>query len=156
MAIVPNLAILALLLAGVSAGFAFCMSLVHYSTWGFIPPDAFREFQDASAMRTVPVAVVLGISSLVLTLVTAIRGLPNVPRSIIWLAVILAAIPWIATPTIMIPLQERLATAGPTSELVNELLWKDILLRSIPPVLQSIILLVAVLRSGGFAANRLR
>ena len=141
-----NIAILALLFAGVSAGFALCMSFVHYATWGFIPADAFREFQQASAIRTVPVAIALGVSSLVLTLITAIRGLPNVPRSIIWIAAILAAIPWVATPTIMLPIQERLA-AGPTSELIEQLLWRDILLRSLPPVVQSMILLVAVLRS---------
>ena len=88
-----NMAILALLFAGVSSGFALCMSFVHYATWGFIPPDAFREFQEASALRTVPVALALGVSSLALTLITAIRGLPNVPRSVIWTAVILAAIP---------------------------------------------------------------
>ena len=142
-----NIAILALLFAGVSAGFALCMSLVHYATWGFIPPDAFKEFHEASAARTVPVAIALGIPSLVLTLITAIRGLPNVPRSVIWLAVILAAVPWIATPTIMIPIQERLAAAGPTSELVNQLVSRDILLRSLPPVIQSTILFWAVSRS---------
>lgn len=142
-----KIAILALLFAGLSSGFALCMSFVHYGTWGFIPPDAFREFQQASAVRTVPLAIALGISSLVLTLITAIRGLPNVPRYIIWMAVILAAIPWIATPTIMIPIQERLATAGPASGLVEQLVWRDILLRSLPPVIQSIILLWAVLRS---------
>jgi hypothetical protein len=142
-----NIAILALLFAGVSSGFALCMSFVHYATWGFIPPDAFREFQQASAIRTVPIAIALGIPSLVLTLITAIRGLPNVPRSIIWIAVILAAIPWVTTPTIMIPIQERLAAAGPTSELIKQLLWRDILLRSLPPVIQSTILLGAVLRS---------
>jgi hypothetical protein len=49
-----NIAILALLFAGVSSGFALCMSLVHYPTWGFIPPDAFREFQQAAAIRTAP------------------------------------------------------------------------------------------------------
>ena len=142
-----NAVILALLFAGVSSGFALCMSFVHYATWEFIPPDAFRAFQQASALRTVPAAIALGISSLVLTFITAIRGLPNVPRSVIWIAVILAAIPWIATPTIMIPLQERLAAAGPASELIQQLLWKDILLRSLPPAIQSIILLGAVLRS---------
>ena len=142
-----NIAILALLFAGVSSGFALCMSVVHYASWGFIPPDAFREFQQASAIRTVPVAIGLGISSLVLTLITAIRGLPNVPRSVIWIAVILAAVPWVATPTIMIPIQERLAAAGPASELIKQLLWKDILLRSSPPVIQSMILLGAVVRS---------
>ena len=142
-----NIAILALLLAGVSSGFALCMSFVHYATWGYVPLDAFREFQQASALRTVPVAIALGISSLLLTLITAIRGLPNVPRSVIGIAVILAAVPWVATPTIMIPIQERLAAAGPSSALINELLWKDILLRSLPPVIQSLILLGAVLRS---------
>ena len=142
-----NIAILALLFAGVSSGFALCMSFVHYATWGFIPPDAFREFQQASAVRTVPVAIAFGISSLLLTLITAIRGLPNVPRSLIWIAVILAAVPWVVTPTIMIPLQERLAAAGPASGLIKQLLWKDILLRSLPPVIQSMILLGAVLRS---------
>ena len=142
-----NIAILALLLAGVSFGFALCMSFVHYATWGYIPLVAFREFQQASALRTVPLAIALGISSLLLTLITAIRGLPNVPRAVIWIAVILAAVPWIATPTIMIPIQERLAAAGPSSALINELLWKDILLRSLPPVIQSLILLGAVLRS---------
>jgi hypothetical protein len=142
-----NIAILALLFAGLSAGFAVCMSFVHYAIWGFVPPGAFGAFQQASATRTVPLAIGLGISSLVLTLITAIRGLPNVPRSVIWIAVILAAIPWIATPTIMIPFQERLAAAGPTNELINQLLWRDILLRSFPPVTQSMILLGAVLRS---------
>jgi hypothetical protein len=142
-----SIAILALLLAGVSSGFALCMSFVHYATWEFVPPDAFREFQEASAIRTVPLAIALGISSLVLTLITAIRGLPNVPRYVIWLAVILSAIPWVATPTIMIPIQERLAAAGPTSELIKQLFWKDVLLRSLPPVIQSMVLLGAVLKS---------
>lgn len=42
--------------------------------------------------------------------------------------------------------EERLATAGPVSESLNQLLWRDILLRSLPPVIQSLILLAAVLR----------
>ena len=142
-----RIAILALLFAGASAGFALCMSFVHYATWGFIPPDAFRAFQQASAVRTVPLAIALGISSLVLTLVTAIRGLPNVPRYAIWIAVILAAIPWIATPAIMIPIQEALTVEGPISELVKKLVWTDFLLRSLPPAIQSVILLWAVIRS---------
>ena len=142
-----NTAILALLFAAVSSGFALCMSLVHYATWSFIPPDAFRAFQDASAARTVPIAITLGICSFALTLITAIRGLPGVSRSVIWVAVVLAAIPWVATPIVMIPIQERLAADGPTSALIEQLLWSDILLRSLPPAIQSTILLAAVLRS---------
>ena len=140
-------AILALLCAGVSAGFALCISFVHYATWAFVPEVAFPAFQDASAVLTVPLAVLLGISSVVLTLITAIRGLPNVPRVVLWVALILAVIPWVATPTIMIPLQERLAAEGPLPELLKQLVWRDVLLRSLPPVIQSMILLGAVLRS---------
>ena len=47
----------------------------------------------------------------------------------------------------MIPIQERLAAAGPTSELIKQLFWKDDLLRSLPPVMQSMVLLGAVLKS---------
>jgi|SRR4029450_4223344 hypothetical protein len=142
-----NLAVLALLFAATSAGFAICMSLVHYPTWRFIPSPAFTQFQHASAVRTVPVALALGIPSLVLAAITAFLGLPGVPRSLLWMAVILAAIPWIATPTVMIPIQARLAVNGPISELVQELVWKDILLRSVPPFIQSMILFAAVLQS---------
>ena len=142
-----NLAVFALLLAAASAGFAICMSLVHYSTWRFVPPSAFAQFQDASAVRTVPVALALGMPSLVLSAITAFRGLPGVPRSLLWLTVILAAIPWIATPTVMIPIQESLAVNGPVRALVQELVWKDVLLRSVPPFIQSMILFAAVVQS---------
>jgi hypothetical protein len=64
-----------------------------------------------------------------------------------WIAVGLAAVPWIATPTVMIPIQARLAANGPETTLVQELVWNDVLLRLIPPFIQSMILFVAVLQS---------
>jgi asparagine N-glycosylation enzyme membrane subunit Stt3 len=140
-------AILALLFAGLSAGFGLCMSIVHYHTWSFVPQSAFREFQNASAIRTIPLAIALGISSLLLSAITAYRGLPGVARPLLWLAVALAAMPWVATPTVMTPLQARLAAEGPVAGLVAELVWKDLVLRSLPPTIQSIILLLAVVRS---------
>jgi hypothetical protein len=139
-------AILALLVAALSAGFALCMSIVHYKTWAFVPPLAFQKFQNASATQTVPLAIALGIPSLLLAAITAYRGLPGVARSLLWLAAVLAAVPWVATPTVLIPLQERLAAAGPVAGLVAELFWKDLTLRSLPPTLQSAILCGAVLR----------
>lgn len=36
------------------------------------------------------------------------------------------------------------AYTGPTSELIKQLFWKDVLLRSLPPVIQSMVLLGAV------------
>ena len=122
------------------------MSIVHYKSWAFVPTSAFHEFQNASATRTVPVAIALGIPSLLLAALTAYRGLPAVARPLLWLAAVLAAIPWVATPTVMIPLQERLAAEGPVAGLVGELFWKDLVLRSVPPTLQSVILFVSVVR----------
>ena len=132
-------AILALLVAALSTGFALCMSIVHYKTWAFVPPLAFQKFQNASATQTVRLAIALGIPSLLLAAITAYRGLPGVARSPLWLAAVLAAVPWVATPTVLIPLQERLAAAGPVAGLVAELFWKDLTLRSLPPTLQSAI-----------------
>ena len=142
-----NLAVLALIFAGASTGFAICMSVVHYSTWQFIPSSAFAQFQHASAMRTVPLAIAVGIPGLVLAGITALRRLPGVSTWLLWIAVALAALPWIATPTVMIPIQVRLAANGPVPTLVQELVWNDVLSRSLPPFIQSIILLVAVLQS---------
>jgi hypothetical protein len=141
-----NLAVLALLFAAASTGFAICMSVVHYSTWQFIPSSVFAQFQPASAMRTVPLAVALGIPSLVLAAITAFRRLPGVSPSQLWIAAALAAVPWIATPTVIIPIQARLAASGPVTEIVQELVWNDFLLRSMPPFIQSMILLAAVLQ----------
>jgi hypothetical protein len=142
-----NLAVLALIFSAASTGFATCMSVVHYSTWRFIPSSAFAQFQHASATRTVPLAVALAIPGLVLAAITAFKRFPGVSPWLMWIAVALAAVPWIATPTVMIPIQARLAANGPITELVQELVWNDFLLRSMPPLLQSMILFAAVLQS---------
>ena len=65
-------AVLALIFAA-STGFALCMSVIHYSTWRFIPAGAFVQFQHESAMRTVPLALAVGISGWVLAAITAFR-----------------------------------------------------------------------------------
>lgn len=77
-------AILALLVAALSTGFALCMSIVHYKTWAFVPPLAFQKFQNASATQTVPLAIALGIPSLLLAAITAYRGLPGVAHLFGW------------------------------------------------------------------------
>lgn len=141
-----TLALLALVAAALSAGFALCMSIVHYSTWAFVPSSAFREFQDASAMRTVPTALALGIPSMALATVAAYRGVPGVTRWLLCAAAVLAVIPWVATPTVMIPLQFQLTAEGPAVGLVRELVRKDLVLRTLPPILQTGLLFVAVAR----------
>ena len=142
-----RLVLFALLFAALAAGFALSMNVVHYRTWGFVPPAAFTRFQDASARHTVPMAVLIGLPNLVLAILVARKGLPGVAGAILWVAVGLAALPWIATPLLFVPLQGKLSAAGPEAGLVRELLWSDLLLRVAPPLLQSLIQAWAVLRA---------
>lgn len=98
-------------------------------------------------MHTVPMAVLLGLPSLVLSILVARVGLPGVARALLWVAAGLAALPWIATPLFFVSLQGKLSAAGPEVGLVSELLWSDLLLRVAPPVLQALIQGWAVLRA---------
>ena len=142
-----RLALLALLFAALAAGFALCMNVVHYRTWPFVPPAAFPRFQDASALHTVPAAALLGLPSLVLAILVAREGLPGVAGALLWVAVGLAAVPWIATLLLFVPLQGKLSAAGPEAGTVRELVWGDLLLRAAPPLLQALIQGWAVLRA---------
>jgi len=129
-----RLAVAALLVAGLAAGFALCMNVVHYRTWGAVPAAGFAAFQRVSAAQTVPAAAALGLPSLVLAVLLARRGLPGVARGWLWAAAALAALPWVATPAVLLPLQARLGAAGPAPDLVTRLGWADLLLRTVPPL----------------------
>lgn len=149
-------AILALLFSGLAAGFALCMNVVHYRTWSLVPADAFARFQDSSAIHTVPAALLLGLPSLAFALVVARRGMPGVAGAWLWVAVVMAALPWVATPLWFVGLQGRLSAAGPTEGLMAQLAWGDLLLRTAPPLIQASIHWRALRRSldyGGVAGR---
>lgn len=130
----PRLRSSALLFSGLAAGFGLCMNVVHYRTWALVPAAAFPAFQNASAWHTVPLAALIGLPSLALAVAVA-RG--GAPRAALWAAAALAAVPWVATPIWLVPLQGQLAASGPTAALVGRLVTSDLLLRVLPPLLQA-------------------
>lgn len=133
--------------AAAAAGFGLAMNLVHYPGWERVPADAFAAFQADSGARTVPTAAVLGLLSATLTVLVAIRGLPAVSRGWLWVAVALAVVPWVATPALFLPLQAALEQQGPTPDLVGRLVLLDLALRTVPPILQTGVLFVALWRA---------
>jgi hypothetical protein len=139
--------ILALVTAAVSVGCTWTINIAVYRTWVFVPAAAFPQYQQAHELRFVPLAVLFGLSSIVFAVMVAWRGLPNVPRTPLWIAAVLALVPWIVTPIFFIPLQGQLSVAGPTPDLVNRLVNASLVLRDVPPTLQMIILCWAVLQS---------
>ena len=141
-----RLAITAVAAAGLAAGFAICMNVVHYRTWALVPSVAFQPFQNASALHTIPAAALIGGGSLACTVIVARRGLPGTSQALLWAAAALAAMPLLVTPAVFVSLQGALAQAGPTPELVERLVGADLALRAIPPVLQLLILCLALLR----------
>lgn len=140
--------VLAFATAAMSAGCAWTVNIATYRSWVFIPAVAFPQYQQAHALHFVPLAALFGLSSLVLTLLVAWRGLTNVPRAQFWAAAVMAFVPWVATPVYFIPLQGQLGRAGPTPELVSQLVNSDLVLRAIPPTLQLVMLGWALLRYG--------
>ena len=137
----------ALVFAGLAVGCSWTCHIAIYRIWTLIPAASFAAYQDAHALHFVPVALLFGAPSLVLALLLARRGLANVPRSALWAAVALAAAPWVATPVYFLPLQAQLHAAGPTPELVGQLVNADLVLRTLPPTIQLAILGGALLRS---------
>jgi hypothetical protein len=139
------LPLLSVVFAAASVGVAYTCNLALYGVWSLIPAEAFAAYQNAHALRFVPIALACGIPNLILAVWLAWRAAPPTPRWALWLGALLALLPWVVTPLYFIPLQGRLAAAGPTPELVGELVSSDLLLRTLPPTLQLALLLWALL-----------
>lgn len=136
----------ALVLSALAAGFAVAVNVVHYRTWPHVGADDFAAFQSSSARHTVPAAVALGLPGLVWAIRLGRRGLAGVDRRQLIAAALLGATPWLATPLYFVPLQQRLADAGPASGLVADLVWADLALRVVPPLIQTLLLALALRR----------
>jgi hypothetical protein len=139
--------LLAVATAGLAAGCAWTVNVAVYRLWPLVPAGAFLDYQSAHERHFVPVALLLGGASLLAAGWLARRGLVGVPGAALWGAVALAAVPWLATPLYFLPLQSRLAAAGPRPDLVGQLVLADLLLRALPPTLQLAVLVWAAGRA---------
>jgi hypothetical protein len=148
-----TLPVMALTLSAASVGCAWTVNIALYRLWSLVPVDAFPAYQAAHERHFVPLAALLGIPNLIVAILLARRGLPATPRWPLWAGALLALIPWVATPVYFIPLQSQLALAGPTPELVAQLVAADMALRAMPVTLQLGMVLWALLSTSSREAN---
>jgi hypothetical protein len=142
---VSTLAFLALALSAASAACAWTVNIALYRLWTLVPTDVFPGYQAAHEVRFVPLAALFGIPNLMVAVLVARRGLPGLRRWPLWAGAVLALLPWVVTPAYFIPLQGRLRLAGPTPELVSQLVTTDAVLRAVPVTLQHGIVLWALI-----------
>jgi hypothetical protein len=142
-----TLSIATLAFVAASAGCAWTVNVALYPLWPLIPPASFGAYQAEHARLFVPLAALLGLPSVVLALLMAWRGVPALPRWVLWAGAALAFLPWLATPVYFLPLQHELSVAGPTPALVGQLVAADLALRTVPPTLHLGIVLWALLAS---------
>ena len=144
----PAAAALAVAAAGLATGCAWTVNVAVYRLWPLLPAAAFPAYQRAHERHFVPLALLLGGASLLAAGRLARRGLDGAPGVALWGAVALAVLPWLATPLYFLPLQSRLAAAGPRPDLVGQLVLADLLLRALPSTLQLAVLVWAAGRAG--------
>jgi hypothetical protein len=142
---ISTLSFVSLALSAASAGCAWTVNLALYRLWSLIPPETFALYQAAHEVAFVPLAALLGIPNLIVAVLLARRGLPAMPRWPLWAGALLALVPWVVTPTYFIPLQGQLSLAGPTPQLVAQLVTADMALRAMPVTLQLAIVLWALI-----------
>jgi hypothetical protein len=143
-----TLAAVTLAFVAASVGCTWTVDVALYPLWPLIPPASFGAYQAEHARLFVPLAALLGLPSVALALLMAWRGVPALPRWVLWAGAVLALLPWIATPVYFLPLQHQLSVAGPTPALVEQLVRSSLALRTVPPTLHLGIVLWAVLASG--------
>lgn len=131
-----TLPFVALALSASSVGCAWTVNVALYRLWTLVPADAFPAYQAAHEVHFVPLATLLGIPNLIVAVLLARRGLPAISRWPLWAGALLALVPWVVTPAYFVPLQSQLRLAGPTPELVAQLVTADLALRAMPVTLQ--------------------
>jgi hypothetical protein len=142
-----SLSVVTLAFVAASAGCAWTVNVALYRLWPLLTPAVFAVYQAEHARLFVPLAALLGLPSVVLALLMAWRGVPALPRWVLWAGAALALLPWLATPVYFLPLQHQLSVAGPTPALVGQLVAADLALRTVPPTLHLGIVLWALLAS---------
>ena len=103
-------------------------SLVGYRTWQWVGETEFAKFHHIDALYIIPVFVIFFFLNLVpLVLLFWFRPV-IIPRWLVWSALIFYLINLISTVTIQIPIQTEL-DKGYSLELINKLIWTDLIYR---------------------------
>jgi hypothetical protein len=114
-----------------SFGAAVFEGHVNYPAWLQISDQSFVPYHRAISAR-------IGLLIVPLALTTALNALliwrrpASIPLWAVWVTLALQMLGWVSTVLIQIPIQMRLSSGGFSRELLERLIWTDLLYRKTP------------------------
>ena len=114
-----------------SVGEAAFEAHVNYPAWLLISDDSFGPYHREITARIPFLLVPIGIS-MVLNVLLLWRRPPSIPLWSLWATLGLQLLAWLSTAFIQIPIQRQLGAGGYSRELLERLIWTDLLYRKLP------------------------
>lgn len=118
-------------------GASFVESFVNYPTWPLIGAAEFRAYHQTLGPLVIGYMVIPMLVGTALTILLAwFRPVP-IPRSAIWLSIILQMAIWISTATIQLPIQFQLSANGQSLPMIEQLIFTNFWYRKIPQIINT-------------------
>lgn len=114
-----------------SAGEAAFEAHVNYPAWLHIGDGSFRAYHQAVSARIAFLLVPLFLSTLLNVLLLSWRP-PGIPTWSVWVTLGLQLVAWVSAASVQIPIQAELSASGYSTDLLNRLIWTDLLYRKVP------------------------
>lgn len=114
-----------------SFGEAVFEGQVNYPAWLRISDQSFVTYHQAISARIGVLIVPLVLATVANILLIWWRP-TSIPRWAVWSTLALQMLMWVSTVLIQIPIQLRLGSGGYSSELLQRLIWTDLLYRKVP------------------------
>jgi len=138
-----------------SLGEAAFEAHVNYPAWLRISDESFRAYHQAVSGRIAFLIIPLALST-VLNLLLVWWRPPPIPAWSVWTTLGLQLVAWVSAVWIQIPIQMQLSAGGYSMELLQRLIWTDLVYRKLPGYVRLLIaswMLYRVVKSDGGSAN---
>jgi hypothetical protein len=121
-----------------SSGEAAFEGHVNYPSWLVISDQSFQAYHQALSSRIAFLIVPLALTTVLNVLLIWWRP-PSIPGWAVWTTLGLSLSGWISTISVQIPIQMHLYAHGYSAELLQRLIWTDLLYRKIPGYIRLVI-----------------
>jgi len=111
---------------------------VNYPAWLVISDQSFQAYHQALSSRIAFLIVPLALTTVLNVLLIWWRP-PCIPGWAVWTTLGLSVSGWISTLSLQIPIQMQLYAHGYSAELLQRLIWTDLLYRKIPGYIRLVI-----------------
>jgi hypothetical protein len=139
-----------------SLGEAAFESHVNYPAWLALSGPGFVPYHRVISAR-IGLLIVPLVASTALNVLLLWYRPAQVPRLAVWATLVLQAVAWTSAVLVQIPIQMSLGQHGYSRELIERLIWTDLLYRRVPSHLRLLIsgwMLYVVVRAARVGAGR--